>query len=199
MPQLALYTFGVLNTPTRSPGTLTREFDEMVGAIYGGMNHIPGYIAHAAPTDPSEGAHFNWDWREWGEFVVPRWYEKGRTPQTTALAATMSLWGDVESAYTFVYTDLHRVALNRRYDWFEKTGHPGHVLWWVNDDAIPTWKDGVPRLEYLQGHEPTPYAFTFPNPFTSDGTRTKPARTGRRDAERAAHGDSSAVRHEADK
>jgi hypothetical protein len=153
MPQLALYTFGVLNTPTRSPGILTREFDEMVGAIYGGMNHIPGYIAHAAPTDPSEGAHFNWDWREWGEFVVPPWYEKGRTPQTTALAATMSLWVDVESAYTFVY--------------------PGHALWWVTDGAIPTWKDGVPRLEYLQGHEPTPYAFTFHNPFTSDGTPTK--------------------------
>jgi hypothetical protein len=101
----------------------------------------------------------------------------------------MSLWVDVESAYTFVYTDLHRVALNRRYDWFEKTGHPGHVLWWVTDDAIPTWKDGVPRLEHLQGHEPTPYAFTFHNPFTSDGTRTKPSRPGRRDAERAAHGD----------
>ncbi|MFC9845772.1 DUF3291 domain-containing protein [Streptomyces sp. NPDC060223] len=173
MPQLALYTFGVLKRTTRSPGRLTQEFDEFVGAIYGGMEHIPGYVTHAMPTDFGEGAYFDWDFREWGEFVAPNWYEKGRGPETTALAATMSVWADVQSAYKFVYTELHRTALNRRYDWFEKTGHPSHALWWVTDGTIPTWEDAVPRLEHLQDHEPTPYAFTLQNAFTSDGASTR--------------------------
>jgi hypothetical protein len=184
MPHLALYTFGTLKAPLLDPGRLTREFHESVQAIYGGVGQRAGYIAHADPIDPSAGAQFDWDWGKWGEFVVPDWYSKGRTAETTALAATYSLWTDLRSARNFVYTDLHRGALKRRYDWFEKTGRPGFVLWWVTDGTIPTWQDGVPRLEYLQDHEPTEYAFTFDHPFTPEGTPTRLDSRGPRHADR---------------
>jgi hypothetical protein len=72
----------------------------------------------------------------------------------------------------------------RRYDWFEKTGRPGFVLWWVTDGTIPTWQDGVPRLEYLQDHEPTEYGFTFDHPFTPEGTPTRLDSRGPRHADR---------------
>ena len=173
MPHLALYTFGTLKAPILDSGRLTREFHESVQAIYGAVGQRAGYIAHAAPIDPSVGAQFDWDWGKWGEFVVPYWYSKGRTAETTALAATYSLWTDLRSVHNFVYADLHRGALKRRYDWFEKTGRPGFVLWWVTDGTIPTWQDAVPRLEYLQDHEPTEYAFTFDHPFTPEGTPTR--------------------------
>lgn len=41
--------------------------------------------------------------------------------ETTALAATLSLWTDLRPAFDAIYTGLHREALNRRYDWFERT------------------------------------------------------------------------------
>ncbi|APU43570.1 MULTISPECIES: DUF3291 domain-containing protein [unclassified Streptomyces] len=170
MPRLALYTFGVLKSPLADPGPLTREFYDTGEAVYRGIGRHPGYLAHAEAAAGDRGAHFGADWGAWGEFCVPAWYGKGRTVETTALATTLSLWTGVRPAFDAVYTGLHRGALNRRHDWFERTGHPGHVFWWVSDEVIPTWQDGVSRLEHLHGHGAAPYAFTFRHPFAPDGS-----------------------------
>lgn len=160
MPRLALYTFGILKSPVTDPARLMREFNESGAAVYREVGQRPGYIARAEAVDGSRGSMFDLDWGEWGEFVVPAWYEKGRTVETTALAATLSLWTDLRSANDAIYTGLHRAALKRRHDWFEKTGHPNYVFWWVEDDVIPTWRDGVSRLEHLHAHGEAPPAFT---------------------------------------
>ncbi|WBQ04014.1 DUF3291 domain-containing protein [Kribbella sp. CA-293567] len=174
MPQLALYTFGVLKSPLTDPAPATREFHASGGSVYGEVGRQPGYIAHAQAADRSLGTQtdFDSDWGEWGEFAVPAWYRKGRTAETIALAATLSLWTDLPSAFGFVYAGLHRTALNRRYDWFEKTGHPGHVFWWVAEEMVPTWQDGVAKLEHLHDHGSTPYGFTFQHAFDPGGGRT---------------------------
>ncbi|WP_439945838.1 DUF3291 domain-containing protein [Streptomyces sp. BBFR109] len=170
MPRLALYTFGALKAPLADPAPLVREFHDSSGGVYEQIGRHPGYIAHAEPADGERGTHFELDWREWGEFTVPTWYDKGRTAETIALAATLSVWTDLRPAFDAVYTGLHRVALNRRHDWFERTGHPSHVCWWIADGVIPTWQDGVSRLEHLHTSGPAPYAFTFPHSFAPDGT-----------------------------
>ncbi|MFJ6657420.1 DUF3291 domain-containing protein [Streptomyces sp. NPDC091377] len=174
MPHLALYTFGVLKSPLADPSPLTREFHESGEAAYREIAQQPGYLARAESTDRSLGARtdFDADWGDWGEFVVPAWYGKGRTVETIALAATLSLWADLRPAFDAIYSGLHRGALNRRYDWFERTGHPGHVFWWVSGGVIPTWQDGVSRLEHLHDHGSAPHAFTFQHPFAADGTPT---------------------------
>jgi hypothetical protein len=175
MPRLALYTFGVLKSPLTDPGRLTREFHESGEAVYREIGRHPGYIARAEAAGRSLGARtdFDSDWGEWGEFAVPAWYGKGRTAETTALAATLSLWTDLRPAFDAICTGLHREALNRRYDWFERTGHPGYVFWWVSDGVIPTWQDGVSRLEHLHDHGPAPHAFTFHHSFAPEGTPTR--------------------------
>ncbi|MFF7892300.1 DUF3291 domain-containing protein [Streptomyces sp. NPDC007907] len=173
MPHLALYTFGVLKSPLADPTPLTREFYVMGETVYRRMSQHPGYIARAEATDGDPGVLFEADWGAWGEFAVPTWYSKGRTVETTALAATLSLWTDLSAALDAVYTGLHREALNRRYDWFERTGHPNHVFWWVPDGVIPTWRDGVSRLTHLHHHGSAPHAFTFRHSFTSEGTPTR--------------------------
>lgn len=61
-------------------------------------------------------------------------------------------------------------ACARRRDWFERSGHPSHVFWWISDDVIPTWQDGVSRLEHLHDHGSAPHAFTFRHSFAPDGT-----------------------------
>lgn len=176
MPHLALYTFGVLKSPLADPAPLTREFHESGEAVYREIGRHPGYIARAEAADRSLAARtdFDSDWGAWGEFAVPAWYDKGHTAETIALAATLSLWTDLCPAFDAICTGLHRAALNRRYDWFERTGHPGYVFWWVSDGVIPTWQDGVARLEHLHDHGAAPHAFTFHHSFAPDGT---PART----------------------
>jgi hypothetical protein len=174
MPHLALHTFGVLKSPLADPARLTREFHESASTIYPEIGRHPGYIAHAEAAGPSQNAYFDADWGAWGEFAVPAWYGKGRTGETAALAATLSLWTDPRSAFDAIYSGAHRTALNRRYDWFEKSGHPTHVFWWVADGTVPVWQDGVARLEHLHGHGPAPYAFTFHHAFDPDGNPTGP-------------------------
>ncbi|MEU9344726.1 DUF3291 domain-containing protein [Streptomyces sp. NPDC048278] len=170
MPQLALYTFGVLKSPLAEPAPLTREFYDTGEAVYREISRRPGYLAHAEAADAVPGVLFGADWGAWGEFAVPAWYGKGRTPETTALAATLSLWTDLRPAFDAVYSGPHRAALSRRDDWFERTGHPNHVFWWASDGVPPTWRDGVSRLEHLHDRGPAPHAFTFHDAFAPDGT-----------------------------
>jgi hypothetical protein len=170
MPHLALYTFGVLKAPLADPGESTRDFHRNVEVVYGRIGQYPGYVTHAETAESRTKGLFDAEWGAWGRFAVPRWYDKGRTPMTTALAATYSLWTDLPSAFEAVYTGVHRDALNRRYDWFERTEHPGYVLWWVPEGETPVWQDGVTRLEHLYDHGSAPHAFTFRRPFSPDGT-----------------------------
>ncbi|MFF9331365.1 DUF3291 domain-containing protein [Streptomyces albogriseolus] len=174
MPRFALYTFGVLKSPLSDPGPTTREFYDIGEAVYRRISAQPGYLARAEPAGGEQGVLFGADWGAWGEFAVPAWYGRGRTPDTTALAATLSLWVDLRSARDAVHTGLHREALARRHDWFERSRHPTHVLWWVPEDATPTWQEGVDKLERLHHHGPAPQRFTFPQPFTPEGA---PARS----------------------
>ncbi|MFF5719255.1 DUF3291 domain-containing protein [Streptomyces buecherae] len=181
MPHLALYTFGVLRSPLTDPSPLAGEFLERGEAIYQKISQHPGYLAHAEAADGERGAHFDLDWGAWGEFAVPAWYGKGRTVDTMALAASLSLWTDLRPAFDAVYTGLHRAALNRRHDWFERSAHPGYVFWWVPEGATPTWQDGVSRLEHLHDHGPAPHAFTFHHAFTPEATPTRVTGIGPKD------------------
>ncbi|OIJ68045.1 DUF3291 domain-containing protein [Streptomyces mangrovisoli] len=167
MPQLALYTFGVLKSPLADPGPLTREFYDTGEAVYRTISRRPGYLAHAEAAGGDRGVLFEADWGAWGEFAVPAWYRKGRGADTTALATTLSLWTGLRPAFDAVCTGPHREALNRRHDWFERTEHPTHVCWWVSDGVTPPWRDGVSRLEHLHAHGPAPHAFTFAHPFAA--------------------------------
>lgn len=181
MPRLALYTFGVLKSPLADPTALVREFHESGDAVYPEISEQPGYLAHAEPAGGARGSLFDLDWGVWGEFAVPAWYGRGRTAETIALATTLSLWNAPDPAFDAVYSGLHRRALNRRHDWFERTPHPNHVLWWTSDTATPTWQQGVAKLEHLHTHAPGPHAFTFPRPYTPTGTPTPPRSTAQPD------------------
>jgi hypothetical protein len=165
MFHLALYTFGVLKAPLADSSPLTRAFQDSGDPVYRRIGAHPGYLARAEAEVAERGTFFDADWGEWGVFTVPAWYGKGRTARTVALAATLSLWTDPRSAFDAVFTGLHREALKRREDWFERTGRPGHVSWWVPDGATPTWKDGVARLAHLHDQGPAPHAFTLSRTF----------------------------------
>jgi len=42
---------------------------------------------------------------------------------------------------------------------------PIYVLWWVAGDHVPTWREACERLEHLQDHGATAWAFDWKTPF----------------------------------
>ena len=79
--------------------------------------------------------------------------------------ANVSTWRSLEDLRRFVYDGLHGAALGRRREWFDRTGRPPYVLWWVNAAHRPGWTEASERLDHLERHGPTPHAFTFTHPF----------------------------------
>jgi hypothetical protein len=84
----------------------------------------------------------------------------------------MSVWVSVEALANFTYRTDHKVLFAGRKAWFEPMGTPSLALWWIAAGHTPSIGDAKERLDHLQSHGPTPYAFTFKQAFPA------PAETG---------------------
>jgi hypothetical protein len=42
------------------------------------------------------------------------------------------------------------------------------ALWWIPNGHLPRVDEAKKRLAHLDAHGPTPFAFTFKNPFPAD-------------------------------
>jgi hypothetical protein len=47
-----------------------------------------------------------------------------------------------------------------------------NVLWWVEDDHRPDWREAIARSELLHDRGPTADAFNFKSPFDATGRPT---------------------------
>jgi uncharacterized protein DUF3291 len=165
MPRVALYTFGVLK------GTFVSEeltqFRAAAPSIFAQVAKADGYIADASSAYPEliRKSEFGQSYGPWGTYVAPRFYEGSRQPGELTMIQTLSLWRSVEAARQFTYGGFHRDALKQRGDWFEKGDWPGYVLWWVADEEVPTWGEGVAKLEALHEGGPAASGFSFAKPF----------------------------------
>ncbi|MEZ0069887.1 hypothetical protein ABIA32_005935 [Streptacidiphilus sp. MAP12-20] len=83
------------------------------------------------------------------------------------LIVNMSVWRDHSALFEFVYSTDHRPFLKRRREWFERMQEAVTVLWWVPAGHEPTVGEAEQRLTALRTNGPTPYAFTFGDPFPS--------------------------------
>ena len=77
------------------------------------------------------------------------------------LLINMSVWKDRESLFNYVYNSSHVEIFKRKKEWFKKMLKMHMVLWFVEEGHIPTVEEGKERLEYLQKHGESPYAFGF--------------------------------------
>jgi hypothetical protein len=175
MSRIALYTFGVLKGPTGSPILL--DFVAKAPSVFAEAEAIDGFLGHASAARPDLAgkSKFGEDFGPWGIAVAPRFYEGFAKPGGETMITTLSLWRDIEIARLFTYGGLHRAALKRRSDWFLKPEWPGYVLWWIEDDQIPTWEEGARKLEALEDHGPTSTGFNFAACFDPAGRKITPA------------------------
>ena len=101
------------------------------------------------------------------------WRLKDDSGDATAIQAfadetiltNMSVWATLDALKRFVYESSHLKFLRDKKKWFMPYGKPNLVLWWVEQDKLPTLADGKDRLEMLSRNGPGPEAFTFANVF----------------------------------
>jgi hypothetical protein len=117
------------------------DFVAQVEEINALARRAAGFVAQ--PTLPDEGA----------VYVAP-------------LLLNVSIWESVESLDAFTHQGKHAAALERRAEWFEQAGaSPNYVLYWVPEGHTVTEKEVKERRDHLAKWGPTPYAFTFQQPF----------------------------------
>lgn len=85
------------------------------------------------------------------------------------VAMNMSVWESLEALAAFVYRSEHRDFMRRRREWFEAADEAYLALWWVPAGRQPTPAEGRARLEALRRDGPTPFAFSFRQPFPAPG------------------------------
>jgi len=85
-----------------------------------------------------------------------------------AIIVNMTVWENIEALFNFTYYSDHTEFFRRRAEWFSKLEFVGTVLWWIPAGHIPTVEEAKARLEHLQQHGPTPYAFTFKKRYTPE-------------------------------
>jgi hypothetical protein len=167
MARLAFYTFGILREPLGSE--VVRPFVESSPKVFAAAEAAPGFIARAVTPAPGRPS-FGQDYRAWGIFAVPRFYDGGSGSDNTTGVATLTLWTGIGAVRAFAYAGQHKVALGQRWEWFRKGKWPTYVMWWVGEGDIPTWEQGARNLEMLGDIGPTETAFNFRKPFDADGT-----------------------------
>jgi hypothetical protein len=159
LPRVAFYTFGILHETLGH--TRVQEFADRTPHVFASAARRDGFIGRSTNDEP------------WGNFWdVPRFYDPALHPPQFSTPKTLTLWRDLVSVYEFSYAGLHLEALQKRKEWFMAPKWPTYVAWWVGDDELPTWGDAARRLELLHDRGPTPEAFTFKQPFDSEGNPT---------------------------
>lgn len=79
----------------------------------------------------------------------------------------MSTWESIDALKNFMFRTHHRDFLRRKSEWFETMPQNNYVLWWVENNHIPTIEEGIERLNYLREHTDTPHAFSFKSNFSA--------------------------------
>ena len=77
----------------------------------------------------------------------------------------LSVWADLDALRGYVYRSAHAAVMRRRREWFERFEGVFVALWWVPAGHRPSVAEAVERLAHLEAHGPTPYAFSFAQPF----------------------------------
>ncbi|MBD0832811.1 DUF3291 domain-containing protein [Aestuariibaculum sediminum] len=82
------------------------------------------------------------------------------------LIVNISVWKNLEALFNYVYKSNHIAVLKRKKEWFENIKMKHMAFWYVPKGYNPTLKDAKIRLDYLNSHGETPFAFTFKSKFS---------------------------------
>jgi hypothetical protein len=81
-------------------------------------------------------------------------------PMGEKIIVNYSIWRDLDTLKSFVYSTAHVEILKRKREWFERM-KLNYVLWWVPAGRVPTVEEAVAKLAHLRAHGASPDAFHF--------------------------------------
>ncbi len=81
------------------------------------------------------------------------------------IIVNMSVWESLDHLIKYVYHGRHAEVLRSRRDWFVNFGKPFTAMWYIQAGKIPSVDEAIERLQSLQDHGPTPFAFDFKTRF----------------------------------
>lgn len=161
MARLAFMTIGVLHAVEEHPAV--QEYVELGGLNFSRAEASYGFIDRSRYDVEAEAT-------TWGAIAAPDYFvERGLADR---LAQSLSLWQTLEAVYAFSYSGVHAESLSRRKKWFVHPEWPNYVVWWVDDDHIPSWHEAYAHYEQLRRVGPSPEAFDFKYPYLTDGRST---------------------------
>ncbi|MEZ0609848.1 DUF3291 domain-containing protein [Fibrella sp. WM1] len=77
------------------------------------------------------------------------------------LIVNMSVWEDIDTLRAFAFQTAHSDIMKRRREWFSRFPTAYLALWWIPEGHVPTIDEAKERLQSLDAHGDTPFAFTF--------------------------------------
>jgi hypothetical protein len=92
-----------------------------------------------------------------------------RPYEDAGILINLSVWADLPALRAYVYRSAHAAVMRRRREWFERFERVYVALWWVPAGHRPPVAEAVARLAHLEQHGPTPFAFSFAEPFGPEG------------------------------
>ena len=125
---------------------------------------LAGFVANLEPVNALADGAPGFIWRledETGDATSIRAFDDER------LIINMSVWESVEALWEFVYSGRHLEVMRRRREWMTRIAATYMCLWWVPGGHRPSPDEAKARLEHLEAHGPTPYAFTFKRRFAA--------------------------------
>lgn len=78
----------------------------------------------------------------------------------------ISVWKDLDLLFDFTYKSGHVEVFKRRKEWFNKIEMKYMAFWYVSEGKTPTHLEAKARLDYLNTHGETPFAFSFKSKFS---------------------------------
>lgn len=83
------------------------------------------------------------------------------------LIVNMSVWESIQALFDFTYASQHAGVLKRKKEWFQKMTDMHMCFWYVEAGYEPSPEDAKQRLQYLNSHGESPYAFSFKGKFSA--------------------------------
>ncbi|MEP5340254.1 MAG: DUF3291 domain-containing protein [Algibacter sp.] len=90
--------------------------------------------------------------------------------QDNTLIINMSVWENIETLFDYTYKSDHIEIFKRKKEWFSKMKIMHMAFWYIPEGYEPTFQDAKDRLDYIDKHGDTPYAFGFKKKFSKEDT-----------------------------
>ena len=86
------------------------------------------------------------------------------------LIVNLSVWESMDQLFEFTYRTDHVEIFRKRKQWFHSFKGRHMVCWYLKEGLVPSLQNAKDRLQFLEDHGETPYAFTFKKSFTIQET-----------------------------